>query len=58
MCLLLVSFVSVSVSDRSLYREILFLTVAAMGKDHVGEPTSGLPRVLIKVLEMDWGVDG
>lgn len=25
------------VSDRSLYREFLFLTLAAMGKDHVGK---------------------
>lgn len=26
----------VCVCDRSLYREMLFLTLAAMGKDHVG----------------------
>ncbi len=25
------------VFDRSLYREFLFLTLAAMGKDHVGK---------------------
>lgn len=35
--------------DRSLYRELLFLTLAAMGKDHVGRSplTSDLLQMLL-----------
>lgn len=32
-----------SVSGRSLYREFLFLTLAAMGKDHVGKTPDRAP---------------
>lgn len=38
----------VCVFDRSLYRELLFLTLAAMGKDHVG--TSPLTSDLLQML--------
>lgn len=42
-----------AVFDRSLYREMLFLTLAAMGKDHVGTSLKLLldqnPVLLIKV---------
>lgn len=39
---LLVNFVFFA-SDRSLYREFLFLTLAAMGKDHVGKTPDHAP---------------